>query len=68
MNPTSERTRRHIVASANLRIAGQLEGVQLGEQSPKRAILTITTICKTAQQQEVYAEGIRAIALITSYI
>lgn len=68
MNATSERARRHIVASANLRIAGQLEGVQLGEQEPKKAIQIITSICKTAQQKEVYAEGIRAIALITSYI
>lgn len=68
MNPTSERARRHIIASANLRISGQLEGVQLGEQEPKRAILTITTICKTAKEPEVYAEGIRAIALITSWI
>lgn len=68
MNSTSERARRHIIASANLRIAGQLEGVQLGEQWPKKAILVIVSICNTAKQPEVYTEGLRAIALITSYI
>lgn len=68
MNPTSERARRHIIASANLRISGQLEGVEAGEQNPKSAILMITTICQTAKEPEVYTEGIRVIALITSWI